>query len=153
MGAIHFFFVHVWFLAFHMVNLNRTSQKSVHTLLQQEPRNHYTHQTRPTTYSTYRAYSTAVCNPSNTLLPDISSSSAPDVLNCHLFSMFKQFLRNWCSHCRQLSRHKGHLLSITKACLGRPRRRWVDNIKMVWIRYIWLRIGTSGAHWEDQDVL
>jgi hypothetical protein len=38
--------------------------------------------------------------------------------------------------------------------LGRPRRRWVDNIKMelreigwdgvVWIGSIWLRIGTSG---------
>jgi hypothetical protein len=33
----------------------------------------------------------------------------------------------------------------------RPRRRWVDNIKMylrengmVWIGLIWLRIGTSG---------
>jgi hypothetical protein len=39
--------------------------------------------------------------------------------------------------------------------LGRPRRRWVDNIKkdlreigwdgMVWIGLIWLRIGTSGG--------
>jgi hypothetical protein len=35
-----------------------------------------------------------------------------------------------------------------KKPLGRPRRRWVDNIKMnvrngmVWIAYIWLRIGT-----------
>jgi hypothetical protein len=33
--------------------------------------------------------------------------------------------------------------------LGRPRRRWVDNIKidvgvMVWIRLFWFRIGTSG---------
>jgi hypothetical protein len=37
--------------------------------------------------------------------------------------------------------------------LGRPRRRWVDNIKMnlreredgvVWTVLIWLRIGTSG---------
>jgi hypothetical protein len=38
--------------------------------------------------------------------------------------------------------------------LGRPRRRWVDNIKMdlrerqdgmVWTGSIWLRIGTSGV--------
>jgi hypothetical protein len=38
--------------------------------------------------------------------------------------------------------------------LGRPRRRWVDNIKtdlkerwdgMVWTGSIWLRIGTSGG--------
>jgi hypothetical protein len=40
-----------------------------------------------------------------------------------------------------------------KRPLGRPRRRWVDNIRMdlreigwdglVWIGLIWLRIGTS----------
>jgi hypothetical protein len=36
--------------------------------------------------------------------------------------------------------------------LGRPRRRWEDNIKMnlreigfgMWIGFIWLRIGTGG---------
>jgi hypothetical protein len=39
-----------------------------------------------------------------------------------------------------------------KRLLGRPRRRWVDNIKMdlryngmKWIGLIWLRIGTSGG--------
>jgi hypothetical protein len=34
-----------------------------------------------------------------------------------------------------------------KRQLGRPRRRWVDNIKMDLreIRLIWLRIGTSGG--------
>jgi hypothetical protein len=39
-----------------------------------------------------------------------------------------------------------------KSPLGRPRRRWVDNIKMdlrqdgmLWIGLIWLRIGTSGG--------
>jgi hypothetical protein len=39
-----------------------------------------------------------------------------------------------------------------KRPLGRPRRMWVDNIKMdlrkngmVWIGLIWLRIGTSGG--------
>jgi hypothetical protein len=37
-----------------------------------------------------------------------------------------------------------------KKPLGRPRRRCVDNIKierqdeMVWTRFIWLRIGTTG---------
>jgi hypothetical protein len=36
-----------------------------------------------------------------------------------------------------------------KRPLGRPIRRWVDNIKMdlrgmVWIGLIWHRIGTSG---------
>jgi hypothetical protein len=39
-----------------------------------------------------------------------------------------------------------------KRPLGRPRGRWVDNIKMdlrqdgmVWIGFIWLRITTSGG--------
>jgi hypothetical protein len=42
-----------------------------------------------------------------------------------------------------------------KRPLGRPRRKWVGNIKMdlreiawdgvVWIGLIWLRIGTSGG--------
>jgi hypothetical protein len=36
-----------------------------------------------------------------------------------------------------------------KRPLGRPRHRWVDNIKMdlreVWIGSIWLRIGTGGG--------
>jgi hypothetical protein len=41
-----------------------------------------------------------------------------------------------------------------KRPLGRPRRMWVDNIKIdlkrdrmgwLWIRSIWLRIGTSGG--------
>jgi hypothetical protein len=31
-----------------------------------------------------------------------------------------------------------------KRPLGRPRRRWVDNIKMD-LRSNWLRIGTSGG--------
>jgi hypothetical protein len=41
-----------------------------------------------------------------------------------------------------------------KRSLGRPRRRWVDNIKIylrgigwdgvVWTGSIWIRIGTSG---------
>jgi hypothetical protein len=39
-----------------------------------------------------------------------------------------------------------------KGPLGRPRRRWADNIKMglreigwmEWIGWIWLRIGASG---------
>jgi hypothetical protein len=41
-----------------------------------------------------------------------------------------------------------------KRSLGRPRRRWEDNIKMdlqevgcgVWIGSSWLRIGTGGGH-------
>jgi hypothetical protein len=41
-----------------------------------------------------------------------------------------------------------------KRTLGRPRRRWEDNMRMdlreigwggVWTGFIWLRIGTSGG--------
>jgi hypothetical protein len=40
-----------------------------------------------------------------------------------------------------------------KKPLGRPRRRWEDNIKMdlmemglkVWIGFVWFRIGTGGG--------
>jgi hypothetical protein len=36
-----------------------------------------------------------------------------------------------------------------KRPLGRPRRRWVDNIKIdlreIWTGSIWRRIGTSGG--------
>jgi hypothetical protein len=37
-----------------------------------------------------------------------------------------------------------------KRPLGRPRRRWVDNIRMerldgvIWTGLVWLRIGTGG---------
>jgi len=44
--------------------------------------------------------------------------------------------------------------SEEKRPLGRPRRRWEDNIKMelqevgcvVWTGSSWLRIGTGGGH-------
>jgi hypothetical protein len=40
-----------------------------------------------------------------------------------------------------------------KRSLGRPRRRWEDNIRLdrreigwkVWVGFIWLKIGTSGG--------
>jgi hypothetical protein len=46
-----------------------------------------------------------------------------------------------------VGRHEG------RRPLGRPRRRWEDNIKMdlreiglgMWIGFIWLRIGTGGG--------
>jgi len=43
---------------------------------------------------------------------------------------------------------------VGKKALGRPRRRWDDNIKLVlqevgcgaWTASNWLRVGTSGGH-------
>jgi hypothetical protein len=51
-------------------------------------------------------------------------------------------------------KHVGYWLERKKERdhLGRPRHRWVNNIKMdlrcywmVWIGLMWLRIGTSGG--------
>jgi hypothetical protein len=58
---------------------------------------------------------------------------------------------------RECSKHEGkrnaYIILVGKPegnRLGRPRRRWLDNIKMdlremVWIRLMWLRTGTSGG--------
>jgi hypothetical protein len=69
--------------------------------------------------------------------------------------MFSEFLR---SHLQKEKRNAYRILVGKlegKRPLGRPRRRWVDNIKMDlrdigwdgvdWIGLIWLRIGTSGG--------
>jgi len=45
-------------------------------------------------------------------------------------------------------------VGLYKCPLGRPRRRWEDNIKMdlqkwdvvAWTESIWLRTGTGGRH-------
>ena len=44
------------------------------------------------------------------------------------------------------------LVGKPEGALGRPRRRWEDNIKMdlqevgVWTGSSWIRIGTGGGH-------
>jgi hypothetical protein len=41
-----------------------------------------------------------------------------------------------------------------KRLLGRPRRRWVNNTKMViWTGFIWLRIWTNGGFCEHGNEL
>jgi hypothetical protein len=49
-------------------------------------------------------------------------------------------------------RRNAYRLLVGKRPLGRPRRRWVDNIRWVlerwdgvmWTGLVWLRIGTGG---------
>jgi hypothetical protein len=44
-------------------------------------------------------------------------------------------------------RRNAYRLLVGKRMLGRPRCRWVDNIRMdrvMWTGLIWLRIGTGG---------
>jgi hypothetical protein len=66
----------------------------------------------------------------------------------------------WVGHVAQMGEKRNTCTILVgnpegKRQLGRPRRRWVDNIKMdlreigcdgvEWIGLIWLRIGTSGG--------
>jgi hypothetical protein len=64
----------------------------------------------------------------------------------------------WAGHvARMMEKRNVLMISVGKPegkrPLGRPRRRWVDNIKMdlreigclVWTGLIWFRIGTSGG--------
>jgi hypothetical protein len=63
----------------------------------------------------------------------------------------------WAGHVEQMGRKRNPDRILVgkpegKRPLGRPRRRWVDNIKidlrengMVWTGSIWLKIGTSGG--------
>ena len=65
----------------------------------------------------------------------------------------------WAGHVAHMGEGKGvHRVLVGKPegkrPLGRPRRRWEDNIKMyfleagcgVWTGSSWLRIGTGGGH-------
>jgi len=65
----------------------------------------------------------------------------------------------WAGHVARMGRMRGVYRVLVgkpvgKRALGRPRRRWEDNINMdlqkvecgVWTGSIWLRIGTGGGH-------
>jgi hypothetical protein len=63
--------------------------------------------------------------------------------------MIKSKRMRWAWHVSQMGEKRNvyRLLlgkSEGKRALGRPRRRWVDNVKMVWTGLVWLRIGTNG---------
>jgi len=65
----------------------------------------------------------------------------------------------WAGHVARMGKGRGVYRVLVgkpegKRPLGRPRRRWEDNIKMdhqevgcgVWTGSSWLRIGTGGGH-------
>ena len=65
----------------------------------------------------------------------------------------------WVGHVARIEEGRGVCKVLVgksegKRLLGRPRRRWDDDIKMdlqevgceVWAISIWLRIGTGGGH-------
>jgi hypothetical protein len=78
--------------------------------------------------------------------------SSPSIIR-----MIKSRRVRWAGHIARMG-PKGKAYRILvgkleeKRPLGRPRRRWVDNIRMdlrqdgvVWTGSIWLRIGTNGG--------
>ena len=61
----------------------------------------------------------------------------------------------WAGHVARMGQGRGvHRVLVGKRPLGRPRRRWEDNIKMdlqevggdCGTGWSWLRIGTGGGH-------
>jgi len=67
----------------------------------------------------------------------------------------------WAEHVKRMGERRGVYRVVVgkpegKRPLGRPRRRWEDNIKLdllevewgrgAWTGLIWLRIGTGGGH-------
>jgi hypothetical protein len=78
--------------------------------------------------------------------------SSPSIIR-----IIKSRRMRWAGHVARMGeKRNAYRILVGKAegkiPLGRPRRRWVDNIKMDlrdigwvdWIGLIWLRIGTSG---------
>jgi hypothetical protein len=78
--------------------------------------------------------------------------SSPNIIR-----MIKSRRMRWAGHVARMEQKKNAYRILMgnpegKRRLVRPRRRWVDNIKMdlredgvVWTGSIWLRIGTSGG--------
>jgi hypothetical protein len=77
--------------------------------------------------------------------------SSPSIIR-----MIKSRRMIWAGHVAQMEKKRNAYRILVgepegKRPVGRPRRRWVDNIKMDlrkigWDGLIWLRIGTSGGH-------
>ena len=85
-------------------------------------------------------------------LNDLYSSS-------NIVRMIKSRRMRWTGHVVRMGEGRGVYRVLVgkpegKIPLGRPRRRWVDNIKMdlrkwdveAWTGSSWLRIGTGGGH-------
>jgi hypothetical protein len=80
--------------------------------------------------------------------------SSPNVIR-----MIKSRRMKWAGHVARMGKKRNAYRILGKPkgkrSLGRPRRRWVNNIKinlreigwdgMVWTRSIWLRVGTRGG--------
>jgi len=77
----------------------------------------------------------------------------------NIVRLVKSRRMRWAGHVARMGERRGVYRVLVgkpegKRPLGRPRRRWEDNIKMdlqevgcgVWTGSSWLRIGTGGGH-------
>jgi hypothetical protein len=67
-----------------------------------------------------------------------------------IIRMIKSRRMTWARHVARMGRRGMHMILVGKPEGKRPRRRWVDYIKMdlrwdgvIWTGFIWLGIGTS----------
>jgi hypothetical protein len=80
-----------------------------------------------------------------------------EAIDCHLIRVIKSRRLRWAGHVARMGERRGAYRVLVgkpegRRPLGKPRRRWEDNIKMVlrevgwgaWTGSIWLRIGTGG---------
>jgi hypothetical protein len=79
----------------------------------------------------------------NEELRDLYSSSS-------IIRIIKSRRMRWAGHVARMGENRNaYRLLVGKRPLGRPRHRWVDNIRMDlgevgWGDVVWLRIGTGG---------
>jgi hypothetical protein len=70
-----------------------------------------------------------------------------------IIRMMKSRRMRWAGHVSRMGELRNAYRILVgkpegKRPLGRPRRKWVDNTEidgMIWIGFIWLRIGTNGG--------
>jgi hypothetical protein len=87
-----------------------------------------------------------------------------DELNClysspNIVRVIKSSRMRWAGHVARMGEGRGVYRVLVgrpegKRPLGRPRRRWEDNIKMdlreTWIDGAnWIRVARDGVHWRD----
>ena len=80
----------------------------------------------------------------------------------NIFRLIKSRRMRWTGHVARMGERRGVYRVLVgkpegRRPLGRPRRRWEDNIKMdpqkawdvgLWTGSSWLRIGTGGGHFR-----
>jgi hypothetical protein len=66
-----------------------------------------------------------------------------------IIRIIKSRRMRWAGHVARMGENRNAYRLLVgkpegKRPLGRPRRRWVDNIRMDWTGLVWIRTGTGG---------